>query len=101
MAAFISGRDKGLIAVARRPEENTVKSVAAIACEAHKDFTIEAVDINAPRAGEVLVRIAGVGLCHTDLIARATSSFRSRCLPFSGMRALALLRRWGTRVRTR
>ncbi|MDO7842667.1 NAD(P)-dependent alcohol dehydrogenase [Sphingomonas sp. CA1-15] len=34
------------------------------------DFTVETVQIDAPRPGEVLVRIAGVGLCHTDLVAR-------------------------------
>ena len=47
-----------------------MKTVAAVAREAHADFTIETIDIEAPGAGEVLVRVAGVGLCHTDLIAR-------------------------------
>lgn len=47
-----------------------MKTVAAIAREAGQDFTIETIDIDTPRAGEVLVRIVGVGLCHTDLIAR-------------------------------
>lgn len=47
-----------------------MKAIAAIAREPHADFTIETIDIEAPRAGEVLVRIVGVGLCHTDLIAR-------------------------------
>lgn len=47
-----------------------MKTVAAVARKADGDFTVEAVDIEAPRAGEVLVRIVGVGLCHTDLIAR-------------------------------
>lgn len=43
---------------------------AAVARQAHGDFTLEAAEIEAPRADEVLVRITGVGLCHTDLIAR-------------------------------
>lgn len=47
-----------------------IASIAAIAREARGAFTIEPVTIEAPRAGEVLVRIAGVGLCHTDLVAR-------------------------------
>jgi aryl-alcohol dehydrogenase len=47
-----------------------MRTIAAIAREAHADFTLEAVDIAPPLAGEVLVRIVGVGLCHTDLIAR-------------------------------
>lgn len=45
-------------------------TTAAIAREAHGAFTVEPVDLAEPRAGEVRVRIAGVGLCHTDLIAR-------------------------------
>lgn len=43
---------------------------AAVARAPHAPFTWEAGEIEGPRAGEVLVRIAGVGLCHTDLIAR-------------------------------
>lgn len=43
---------------------------AAVARNAHGDFTIETASLDSPKAGEVLVRIAGVGLCHTDLIAR-------------------------------
>jgi aryl-alcohol dehydrogenase len=31
-------------------------------------FTIEQIQLDAPRADEVLVRIVGVGLCHTDLV---------------------------------
>jgi aryl-alcohol dehydrogenase len=47
-----------------------MKTIAAVAREAHADFTIEAIDLEHPRPGEVRVKIAGVGLCHTDLIAR-------------------------------
>lgn len=43
---------------------------AAIARTAGGDFTLETVSVDDPRPGEVRVRIAGVGLCHTDLIAR-------------------------------
>lgn len=43
---------------------------AAVARSAHGPFTLEAATLDAPRADEVLVRIVGVGLCHTDLIAR-------------------------------
>lgn len=43
---------------------------AAVARAAHADFTLEQVTVEGPRAGEVLVRIAGVGLCHTDLVFR-------------------------------
>ncbi|OYU37325.1 NAD(P)-dependent alcohol dehydrogenase [Novosphingobium sp. PASSN1] len=43
---------------------------AAVAHGANQPFTVEDVVVTAPRAGEVLVRIAGVGLCHTDLVFR-------------------------------
>lgn len=33
-------------------------------------FAIETVEIDDPRDNEVLVRIAGVGMCHTDLVVR-------------------------------
>lgn len=47
-----------------------MQTTAAIARAPDENFTVEPVEIEAPRPGEVLVRIAGVGLCHTDLIAR-------------------------------
>ena len=47
-----------------------MQTVAAVAREPKGDFSIESVEVEMPRAGEVLVRIAGVGLCHTDLIFR-------------------------------
>jgi len=53
-----------------------MQTVAAVAREPKGDFSIESVDVEAPRAGEVLVRIAGVGLCHTDLI------FRDQFVPY-------------------
>jgi aryl-alcohol dehydrogenase len=47
-----------------------MKITAAVARAANADFTIEPVELDDPRDDEVLVRIAGVGICHTDLIAR-------------------------------
>ncbi|MCE7795411.1 NAD(P)-dependent alcohol dehydrogenase [Sphingobium sufflavum] len=44
--------------------------IAAIAEAPHADFTVATVQIGEPRAHEALVRIMGVGLCHTDLVAR-------------------------------
>ncbi|MEH3102224.1 NAD(P)-dependent alcohol dehydrogenase [Sphingomonas adhaesiva] len=47
-----------------------MQTTAAVARQPQGDFSIETVEVEAPRAGEVQVRIAGVGLCHTDLIFR-------------------------------
>ena len=43
-----------------------MKTRAAIAFEAGKKLVIDQVDVEAPRAGEVLVEIKATGLCHTD-----------------------------------
>jgi aryl-alcohol dehydrogenase len=47
-----------------------MRTIAAVARAPHTDFDIAEIDIDGPRAGEVLVKIAGVGLCHTDLVFR-------------------------------
>lgn len=43
---------------------------AAVVRETGGDFGIETVELDSPRADEVLVEIVGVGVCHTDLSAR-------------------------------
>ena len=53
-----------------------MQTIAAVARQPHGDFTLEPVEIETPREGEVRVRIAGVGLCHTDLI------FRDQFVPY-------------------
>jgi S-(hydroxymethyl)glutathione dehydrogenase/alcohol dehydrogenase len=43
-----------------------MKTRAAVAWESGKPLSIEEVDLEGPRAGEVLVRIVATGVCHTD-----------------------------------
>ncbi len=43
-----------------------MKTRAAIAWEAGKPLEIEEIDLDGPKAGEVLVRITATGVCHTD-----------------------------------
>lgn len=43
---------------------------AAVVREAGGDFRLEDLQLDAPRGDELLVRITGVGVCHTDLICR-------------------------------
>ncbi len=43
-----------------------MKTKAAIAWKAGAPLTIEDVDLDGPRAGEVLVEIKATGICHTD-----------------------------------
>lgn len=46
------------------------RMTAAVVREKSGPFTIETVDLEDPRDDEVLVRIVGVGMCHTDLVVR-------------------------------
>src|ERR1044071_6065798 len=43
-----------------------MKVRAAVATAAGKPLTIEEVDLEGPKAGEVLVEIKATGICHTD-----------------------------------
>lgn len=44
---------------------------AAVAHPGRDDFVIEPVDISDPNSDEILIEIAGVGVCHTDILVRA------------------------------
>ncbi|GAA1827446.1 NAD(P)-dependent alcohol dehydrogenase [Pseudonocardia ailaonensis] len=43
---------------------------AAVLAEPTGPFTLEEIELDAPRDGEVLVRVAGTGMCHTDMVTR-------------------------------
>jgi S-(hydroxymethyl)glutathione dehydrogenase/alcohol dehydrogenase len=43
-----------------------MKVKAAIAFEAAKPLVVDEIDLEGPKAGEVLVRLAATGVCHTD-----------------------------------
>jgi S-(hydroxymethyl)glutathione dehydrogenase/alcohol dehydrogenase len=44
----------------------TIKCKAAVAWEAKQPLSIEEVEVGAPKAGEVRVRVHASGVCHTD-----------------------------------
>ena len=48
-----------------------MKTRAAVAYEAGKPLVIETVDLDGPKAGEVLVEIKATGICHTDEFTRS------------------------------
>ena len=48
-----------------------MKVKAAVAHQAGAPLTIETVDLDGPRAGEVLVEIRATGICHTDEFTRS------------------------------
>ena len=43
-----------------------MKTRAAVAWKAGEPLTVETIDIEGPKAGEVLVEIKATGICHTD-----------------------------------
>ncbi|WP_148614381.1 NAD(P)-dependent alcohol dehydrogenase [Nocardioides rubriscoriae] len=47
-----------------------MKTLAAVVHEQGAEFVLEEVDLDEPRADEVLVRMVATGLCHTDLSLR-------------------------------
>jgi Zn-dependent alcohol dehydrogenase len=53
----------------RREGSPAVQTRAAVAREAGKPLGIETIEIEGPRAGEVLVEIKATGICHTDAYA--------------------------------
>jgi S-(hydroxymethyl)glutathione dehydrogenase/alcohol dehydrogenase len=48
-----------------------MKTRAAVAWEVNKPLVIEEVDLEGPKAGEVLVEIKSTGICHTDEFTRS------------------------------
>ncbi|MCW5575698.1 MAG: S-(hydroxymethyl)glutathione dehydrogenase/class III alcohol dehydrogenase [Burkholderiales bacterium] len=48
-----------------------MKTRAAVAHKAGAPLTVETVDLDGPRAGEVLVEIKATGICHTDEFTRS------------------------------
>jgi S-(hydroxymethyl)glutathione dehydrogenase/alcohol dehydrogenase len=55
-----------LISASDPIQEAILKTKAAVAFEAGKPLVIETVDLEGPKAGEVLVEIKATGVCHTD-----------------------------------
>jgi len=48
-----------------------MKVRAAVAYEAGKPLVVEEVDLEGPKAGEVMVKLAATGICHTDEFTRS------------------------------
>ena len=47
-----------------------MKTRAAVAYEKGKPLVVETVDLEGPKAGEVLVELKATGVCHTDEFTR-------------------------------
>ena len=68
-----------------------MKTRAAVAFEAGKPLEIVEVDLEGPKAGEVLVEIKATGICHTDEFTLSGADPEGLFPPFSAMKVLAWL----------
>jgi aryl-alcohol dehydrogenase len=48
--------------------EMKMQGTAAVLRQPNKPYTIEPISFEAPRPGEILIRIHAVGICHTDMV---------------------------------
>ena len=66
-----------------RPEKNSMstrKMSAALSHGPDSPFALQTVEIEEPRADEILVRIVATGLCHTDLFTKSALPKKTRPL---------------------
>lgn len=52
-----------------------MRMTAAVLREPDGPYALEEVELDPPGPGELLVRVVGAGLCHTDVVPRGTGSF--------------------------
>ena len=55
-----------------------MKTKAAVAWKSGAPLTIETVDLEGPKTGEVLVEITATGICHTDYYTLSGAEIRTR-----------------------
>lgn len=72
--------------------------VAAVTRAPNAPFTLEQIELDAPRADEILIRIVGAGICHTDLVAQA-GSFPMAMPAVFGHEGAGIVEAVGTEVR--
>ncbi|MFD3745628.1 NAD(P)-dependent alcohol dehydrogenase [Nocardia sp. NPDC058633] len=47
-----------------------MRTTAVLSRDPGTEFSVEPIEVDRPRAGEILVRIVAAGICHTDLVSR-------------------------------
>ena len=68
-----------------------MRTRAAVAVEAGKPLVVMDVELDGPKAGEVLVEIKATGMCHTDEFTHLGDDPKGFSLRFWPMRARASL----------
>jgi S-(hydroxymethyl)glutathione dehydrogenase/alcohol dehydrogenase len=68
-----------------------MKTRAAVALEKGKPLTVTEVELDGPKASEVLIEVKATGICHTDEFTLSGADPEGRSRPSSATRAPALL----------
>ncbi len=71
-----------------------MKTRAAVAWKAGAPLTIETLDLEGPREGEVLVEIKATGICHTDYYTLSAPTRKACSPPSWAMKAPAWWWTW-------
>src|SRR5271166_5415490 len=77
-----------------------MKTRAAVAWQAGQPLTVETVDIEGPKAGEVLVEIMATGICHTDAYTLSGADPEGLFPSILGHEGAGIVRELGADVRT-
>lgn len=80
-----------------KPGQTHIKSKAMVAWAAGEPLKMEEVDVQLPKAGEVLVRIVATGVCHTDAFTLSGDDPEGIFLQFLVTKAAVLLK-WLAKV---
>ena len=70
-----------------------MRITAAVLYDVNKPYSIETVELDPPKRGEVLVKIRAAGVCRSDLHFQKGEA-PSPCPPYSATRARASWSRW-------
>jgi S-(hydroxymethyl)glutathione dehydrogenase/alcohol dehydrogenase len=73
-----------------------MRTRAAVAFEAGKPLEVVDVELEGPKAGEVLVEVKATGICHTDWYTLSATTRRACSPPSSATRVRAW---WSTSAR--
>ncbi len=71
-----------------------MKSRAAVALEAGKPLELVEIDVEGPKAGEVLVKMAATSVCHTDAFTLSGADPEGNFPAVLATRARALFKKW-------
>src|SRR6478672_12763122 len=77
-----------------------MKTRAAVAWEAAKPLSIETIELEGPKAGEVLIEVMATGICHTDAYTLSGADSEGKFPAILGHEGAGIVREVGAGVTT-